>query len=254
MKITYTEFLEKNSELNFFDELAAKNYYRLLKMGDYQTALLYLIDVIENKLGWFEFNNTLKLIPVSFNIVDSRDIGQLLSYRIDNFIVNPAITGIMHNIDGNYLLSDIISIDPITDEFLIKKENIIMCDLMFDAATKKEKFLKIVTDDLIQNSISDSLDFTIRLLIYSRFFSPIDDLNLLHVKKLISALLNKKRLESLTNALVFLNANMSYDCIIFSRFNLLKSHTKQSYNELIRSSMTKYTIFSDILFSLDVFE
>lgn len=253
MKRTYDEFLTDNKKINLFDEPTAILYYRLLKMGDIQTALSYLIATIEQKIGWLEINISLQLLN-ELTIYNVTDTQKLLSSRLDNFVINPSILGILQNINGNYLLTDMVSYDSLTDDFIIEKENYIFSQLTFTTITQQSTVKQRILLDLQTNANNYSLDFIVRLCIYKSYFDSFTSNETLHLKIMINSLFDKRRKNILKSSILYLNDQLYNTSFIFSRLNLLKDHTVYSYNQIIRNAISKTSPFHQMLLMLDVFE
>lgn len=251
MRLTESEFLERNNELQFFDKDSAKDFYRLMATRNTTPAVLILIGRLE-KLGWYTLNKNLGLLS-SWEGIDYIFIEDLLSFRLDDFILTIDKIDGLQDIYGNYLLTDFITYDSTLDTISLKKEQFLLQRLAYKAATKKEIFLKNIVDDVLVNVNSRDISFLVRLVVYNTFLEKCttsEESNYAHT--IVENVLANKRIY-LVSMIKYMELHLSEDNVLLSRMNLLKVRNDYSYQFLI-NNLRSQTLLSSLIDMLDIIE
>ncbi|BDH16403.1 MAG: hypothetical protein [Bacteriophage sp.] len=269
-KITQDEFISRNLELNFLDELSAKRFYQCISIDNLPPANMILIDAIKTKFNWYDANkliHSLILNPISDYTKNKIDLNKLLDYRIDDYLVNVGqYYDFGESLNGSYLLNDLFYKDEVNNQFLLYSKEDFTFKILTDLIREKDKYLMKHIKILKSNFNNTDTNYIGYLLILFNFINDIKantnennellrNLNFLTLNNLVTSQLNNlySQIDYLFMLLNIFFNDLNYEYINFSRLSIMKISDIFDYQNFIKTVTRKNNYNLEVFNLLDIF-
>ena len=251
LNVTLEEFLAENKELDFFSEKDAKLFYRMISCNNIRPAVLVVFNQL-TRICLYSLNDSLGLLSEHHSMVDRDKVRQSFYFRLDDYVVT--IDGVpgLGKIYGNYLISDLFTLDLNSPTGItIAKEETILMLMSYNAGVNKTKLVDDIYSDLTRNMNSMDTTYMVRLFFYITFLSHAKGPELDFVRALVANEYKRVRtyLIFLLRDFLALSENQSRT---ISRINFLRINSLTDFNTLM-SNNASHPVFGRLFTFLNLY-